>query len=265
MGAPCASIRLPAGRRLPARFATRHLAHRHAAGRHVEQERRLGGGAGHADADRIGGEARVAPAEGRHQPDVIHHVHEVERDEPGRAGHLAVGADPPTWCEFARVTTTTPVSRLRSIAAAIASPATRRPNPRWPSNMRKAPSSFTAFDGGVGDDEAFLQVPHVVRDQADAVAVVAGEIGVDEVRGDEVGLGGLAAAAGEDGSGEPAETVGGYAHDAETNCACRSKQDGPAGGVRFVLESVCLPRALPGSTRPALRSRGIWSCPPLTV
>jgi len=41
--------------------------------------------------------------------------------------------------------TATPVSRVRAIAAAIASPAIRRPNPRWPSNMRNAPSSFTTF------------------------------------------------------------------------------------------------------------------------
>jgi hypothetical protein len=30
--------------------------------------------------------------------------------------------------------------------------------------------------------------------------------------GDQVGLGGLAAAAGDDGGGQPAKTVGGYAH-----------------------------------------------------
>lgn len=41
--------------------------------------------------------------------------------------------------------TVTPVSRVRAIAAAIASPAIRRPNPRWPSNIRNGPSSFTTF------------------------------------------------------------------------------------------------------------------------
>jgi len=77
VGAPCASIRLPAGRCLPARFATATLPIATAAGRHVEQERRLGGGAGHADADRIGGKPRVAPAERGHQPLVIRDVHEM--------------------------------------------------------------------------------------------------------------------------------------------------------------------------------------------
>src|SRR6185295_15271480 len=66
--------------------------------------------------------------------------------------------------------------------------------------------------GGVGHDEALLEMPHVVRDQAHPVAVVAGEVGVDQVGGDQVGLGRLAAAAGDDGGGQPAKTVGGYAH-----------------------------------------------------
>ena len=60
----------------------------------------------------------------------------------------------------------------------------------------------------VRHDEAFLEVPYVVRDQAYPVAVVAGEVGVDEMTGDQVGLGGLAAAAGDDGGGQPAKTVG---------------------------------------------------------
>jgi hypothetical protein len=68
------------------------------------------------------------------------------------------------------------------------------------------------LDRRVGDDQAVLQVPRVVRDQAHAVAVVAGEVGVDQVAGDEVGLGGLAAPTGDDGGGQAAKTVGGYAH-----------------------------------------------------
>jgi hypothetical protein len=41
---------------------------------------------------------------------------------------------------------------------------------------------------------------------------VAGEVGVDQMTGDQVGLGGLAAAASDDGGGQPAKTVGGYTH-----------------------------------------------------
>ena len=152
------------------------------------------------------------PAEGRHQPAVIGHVDEVDGDEPGRAGQLAVRADAP---DVMRV-------RERHDRDPGLPGARHRGGHRLARHPPAEPALAVEHEeravvlhhlrGGVGHDQPFLQVPHVVRDQAHPVAVVAGEVGVDEVAGHEVGLRGLAAAAGDDGGGQPAKTVGGYAH-----------------------------------------------------
>ena len=85
----------------------------------------------------------------------------------------------------------------RSMPRRIASLAMAWPKPRRASSTRTPPRSATSCEGLVRHQQAGVQQPHIVRQHADAVAVVPGEVGGDQMVGDVLRLG-LAAAHGAD-------------------------------------------------------------------
>ena len=162
-----------------------HLAHRDDAGRHVEDDRPVGLGARYRDADGVGAEARIGAAPRRHGRPLIGDVDEMERDEARRGAHLAIGADPADMMRVAQRDDRDPgLARLGDA------------DHRRLARGDLAPGALAVIDDqravladdaalAVGDDGAAREMLQIVRDQADAVAVVAAQIGLDQVVGDD--------------------------------------------------------------------------------
>jgi hypothetical protein len=140
------------------------------------------------DADRIGGVAPLLAAERRHQQAVLD-VDEMDRHQAGVGGLLAPFADPPDMGGMAQRHDRHPgllglgdadLDGLRGDGLAEAVVAFQHGMGRALGNHRDR----QARDGASG--------PHVLdiaRRPDDAVAVVAGEVGIHQVAGDALGLG----------------------------------------------------------------------------
>jgi hypothetical protein len=265
---PAGGIDEDAFRRGPALVAgDAHLAHRDGARRHVEEQRRLPVGAGQGDADGIGGEARVAAPEGRDEPPVVGDVDEVQRDEAGGAGHLAVrpdAADVMGVRERHRHHAGLAAARdggghgLAGDRPAVAAAAVE--------HQRRA-VVLHQLHARVRHDEARLEVPDIGGDHPDAVAVVAGQVRLHEVLGDEVGFGGGAAARFQDRAAHPPQPIGTETH-SSGHVLLPVDVDSAAPGrsrPRYSITSPGSPQAPPedaGETegpcqRPAVHSRSI--------
>ena len=169
------------------------LAHRDEPRRHVEQKGLVSRGARHADADGVGGEPSMAAPEGRDEGRVTGHVHEVHRDHSGRHRHLRVGADAPEMVDVAKGRhhrselarpLDEPLHHLRADALAEAEAAVE---------LHHRAAVPDEGETGVRAHRAVHDVVDVMRDEPDAVAVVAAEVRVHEVIGNLSGFGGLAA------------------------------------------------------------------------
>jgi hypothetical protein len=189
-----------------------YLAHGDGAGGHVEQQRRLALGAGQGDAHRVGDEARVGAAERRHDRAMVGNVHEVQGDEAGRAGQLAVGADPAdVVCVGQRHGHHTGLAaaldggrhRLLGHAPAVPTEAVEH---------ERGPVVLHDLGPRVRHHQARVHVAHVGRDHPHAVTVVPGQVGGDQVRGDEIGLLERTATGLDDGAGDAAQPIGRRAH-----------------------------------------------------
>ena len=152
------------------------------------------------------------PRNGRDEAAVVGDVDEVHRDQARRARHLAIGPDPPDVMGVGQrqhdhadlaAALDRHRHRLAGDAPAVAALAVEH---------QERAVVLGHLHRAVGHDQPVLQVPHVGGDELDAVAVVAGEVRVDEVSGDQVGLGGLAAAAPDDVGDELPEGIGGDEH-----------------------------------------------------
>ena len=149
-------------------------------------------GTRHPDADGVGGKPAVAPAVGSDERRVAGHVHEVHRDEPRRYRHLRVGADAPEVMDIAKRRHHRP-----ELAGALDEALHHlRADPLAESETsvelhHRAPVPDQG-QPGVRVHRPVGDVLNVMRNEPDAVAVVAAQIRVDEVVGDLGGLGGLA-------------------------------------------------------------------------
>ena len=183
------------------------LALRDRARRHVEHERRLVPER-YADADRVGAEAPVGSAVRRHAREGAH-VHEVDRHQAFGERHLGEVADAP---EMMRV-------GERHDAGAQALGALVRQLHGFdtdhlavaavPVERKKRAGVEPHFRALVGAQSALEQRTDIARDHADAVRVVPGEVGGDEVRGHEARLARLAPARGDDRLDRARERPGG--------------------------------------------------------
>ena len=172
------------------------LSLRHRARRHVEDERRLSRQRD-ADAKRIGAEAAVGAPVRRH-PRKRDYVHEVDRHEAHGHRHLRPMADASKMvgiakrgdrqavglCPFDRHAGRLEADRLAVTLAAVQSEQRTCIELHLRTLIHRQP----AFDERLD----------VARDHADAVRVVAEQIGGDQVLGDELRFARFAAAGGDD-------------------------------------------------------------------
>jgi hypothetical protein len=175
-----------------------HFSHRNDARRHVEDDRPFGLWTRYGDTNGVGAEARVGTAPGRHGRPCIGDVDEMERDEARLGADFTIGADPadmvrvaqgddrdagvarlgdPDHCRFAR-------GNLAPGARAVV-------DDQRPVLADDAPLA-------IGEDGAVGEMVQIVRDQTDAVAVMAAQIGLDQVVGDDARLVRVTAGRGED-------------------------------------------------------------------
>ena len=163
-----------------------------AGGEVEDQGRRAGAGGGHGDADGVGAEAGLAAAEGGDDGRAGDGVDEVEREQPGGHRMVAIGADAAEVVDVAQ--------RQQADAAGL-----RRGDGEVhglaADHLAEAHAAVDHGDGavladdlgaGVGAELAGEDVEDVARGELDAVAVVALQVGLQQVRGDKVrgGLGG---------------------------------------------------------------------------
>src|SRR5208282_4746454 len=179
-----------------------HLAHRDDTRGHVEDDRAFELGARYRDADGIGAEARIGTAprcDGRPR---IGHVDEMERDEARFGAHLAIGADPADVVRVAQGDDRDPgVARLldaddRRLACGDLAPGALAVIDDQGSVL----ADHTSL--AVGEDGAVCKMLQIVRDQADAVAVMAAQIGADQMIGNDPCFFRLTAGRAEDAGGD---------------------------------------------------------------
>ena len=153
---------------------------------------RAGSGPGIAMHHGVGAEARIGAAPRRHGRARIGDVDKMERDEARLGAKLAVGSDPADVMRVAQGHDRNPgLARLGDPE-----------HHRFPRGDL-APGALAVIDDqrpiladhaplAVGDDGAVGEMLQIIRDQADAMAVVAAQIGLEQVVGDEARLLGLA-------------------------------------------------------------------------
>ena len=166
---------------------------------------RLGLGPRYGDADGVGAEARIGAAPRRHGRARIGDVDEMERDETRLGAHLAIGADPADMMRVAQRDDRDPgLARLGDA------------DHHRLARGDLAPGALAVIDDqgavladdaalAVGEDRAAREMLQIVRDQPDAVAVVAAQIGLDQVVGNELRLVGLTAGSFEDAQHDPVQ------------------------------------------------------------
>ena len=140
-----------------------------------------------ADRERVGAEARVAPAPRRHDR-ARDHVDEVHRDQARGHRHLGPGADA---AQVVRV-------RERDDAAAVRLRSRDAEFHRLVADhLAEAGVAVEREQGGavefgrdvrVGRQPAFEERVRIARQHADAVRIVTGQVGLDQVLGDQLGL-----------------------------------------------------------------------------
>ena len=164
---------------LPASCATRTLPMRDHAGRVVEDERMRR--VRHADAERVGRQARVGAAPRRHERR-RQHVDEVDRRE-ARARRTA---RPSARCarddaRCARPAMHTPCCCARSIAMSIACAPITWPKPRCPSMPTSAPWSATTAHALPGPTRGRARMlSRYSGSEPDAVRIVAEQVRLDQ-------------------------------------------------------------------------------------
>ena len=202
VGLPAWSSSAPSIIGLPALWATLTLP---SATRLVAKSSRIGSllaVGGNRDADRIGQEPPLAAAERRHAGRAGGDVDEVQRHHAGARGDLAIRADAADMVRVAQAIhcnavlpgrADRPFDRLARDHLAIA-------GMRIPHRDR----------AGIGDNlgrlvdlqRACLEVAHIGDQHADAMAVMATQIGLDQVLGHDRGFRGRAAAGRDDAIGK---------------------------------------------------------------
>ncbi len=196
------------GHRLAAIRGHQHLALGHQRGGEIQQHRNPAVRRRDRDADRVGGEAPAHAAERRHQLAELD-VDEVERHQPGGGRALAPVADATEMPDIAQ-----PDHRDAALPGLADAEIHRLLADRL------AEPEIAVDDGvhrGFGDDadrlpgahEILLDPQHVARHADDAVAVVAGEIGRDQVAGGARRLGAGATGGGENVGDKAAQLVDG--------------------------------------------------------
>ena len=167
------------------------LALRHHAGGEIEQDRLA---ARHRDADRerVGAEARIAAAEGRDDR-ARDDVGEMHRDEVGLDGHLRPCADTAQVVRIAERDDAAAELLGARNAHLHGLMADDLAEPGLPVEAQHRATVERSLHVGVRRQAALDERLGILRQHADAVRVMAGQVGLDEVLGDEVDLARLAA------------------------------------------------------------------------
>ena len=177
------------------------------AGGEVEDDRRLALRRGKGDAEGVRQESRVAAAKRGDDRRVSDDVHEVDRDEPRGRCLFSVGTD-------AADVRSVPERHQRDPSHSGALHACGDPLPG--DNLAEAlppvrgehpPSQVLDPCVGPGVDQTGTNAAHVLRQHADSMAVVPGQVGIDEVIGDDPGIRIGGAGRNEQASGDPAKPI----------------------------------------------------------
>lgn len=188
-----------------------HLAHRHLAGGEVEHDRLLAL-ARHGGAVGIGGEARLGAAERRDQRLVAMHVHPVRAHHAGACALLAPVAD---------ASDVVGIGKADDADAVLFSAVDADIHGLLGDDLTVARAAVDHNYGAiiarnlcmmVTDTSARRGVLDIGRDHADAVAVVAEQVGQHQMVGDQAGLLVRAAVGPADRHGESVQTIGLYTY-----------------------------------------------------
>ena len=227
VGRPSSSISTPSGTGTPLLRATRALPKAMALVA-MSSSRGSPRGAWYRGGERVGAEARIAAAVGRLQGRVVGDVGEVDRDHAGRRALLGPMADAADMGAVAQG------HRDRAVGpGALDPPSHRLLGHGLAEAARRVEHQDAARVGHrrqclVRNQQADVEQPDIVRQHADAVAVVPREIGRHQMVGDVLRLG-LAAAHGADGQEhQVGQTLGGNVrHLGAGPIICRQKRQAP--------------------------------------
>src|SRR5215469_428197 len=185
-GRPPLAVEQNAGLQLLALVARdADLAHRDDACRHVEDDRPRRLGSRDSNADGVGAEARIGAVPRRHGRPRIGDIDEMERDETRLGADLAICPDPADMMRVAQ-------RDDRNSGFARLGDADHHRLARGD----LAPGALAVIDDqgavladhtppAIGEHRAAREMAEIVRDQADAMTVVAAKIGLDQVIGDD--------------------------------------------------------------------------------
>src|SRR5207244_975312 len=148
----------------------------------------VGRGPRESDADGVGAEPPVPAAPRRDGRSLVGDIDEMQRHQSRRRAHLAIGADPADMVGIAQRDDRDPVA-LRPRDAEL----------RRIAGDDLAITTLAVIDehrAAVGDDAAGLvgdrltgaEVAEIARDHPDPMAVMALEVGLDQVIADDAGL-----------------------------------------------------------------------------